>query len=192
MYLTHSPVITLLILALALVACNDHGKDPVSRSDATPQSLNVGYDILRATLRDEQHLKTIRFTKTLVTFKSISEPTKQVIDDIAQTSAIALEELEQLASLTPGIIFDIERLGQIDQMTRDAIRVTTAKEFLTSKEDFEVRLLVSQTQALRFISHLTKELRAVETNAERKEWLNTISDQYEKLYLRVLSRLKIA
>ena len=71
--------------------------------------------------------------------KSISEPTKQVIDDIAQTSAIALEELEQLASLTPRIIFDVDRAGQIEQMTRDALRITTAKEFLTSKEDFEVR-----------------------------------------------------
>ena len=192
MYLTHSPGIILLILALALVACNDHRKDPVSHNDATSQSLNVGYDTLRATLRDEQHLKTIRLTKTIVSLKSISEPTKQIIDDIAQTSATALEELELLASLTPGIIFDIERLGQIDQMTRDAIRITTAKEFLTSKEDFEVRLLVSQTQALRFISHLTKELHAVETNAKRKEWLGTISEQYEKLYLRVLSRLKIA
>jgi len=192
MNLTHSRGITLLILALALVACIDDGKDPVSHSDTTLQSLNVGYDILRDTLRDEQHLKTIRYTKTIVTFKSISEPTKQVIDDIAQTSAVALEELEQLASLTPGIIFDIDRAGQIQQMTRDALRITTAKEFLTSKEDFEVRLLVSQTQALRFISHVTKELSDIETNTKRKEWLEIISDQFEKLYFRVLSRLKVA
>ena len=192
MYLTHSPGIILLILALALVACNDHGKDPVSHNDATPQSLNVGYEILRDTLRDEQHLKTIRYTKTIVTFKSISEPTAQVIDDIAQTSAVALEELEQLASLTPRIIFEVDRAGQIEQMTRDALRITTAKEFLTSKEDFEVRLLVSQTQALRFISHVTKELIDIETNTKRKEWLGMISGQFENLYLRVLSRLKVA
>lgn len=192
MYLNRPLGITLLIIALALVACTDNGKNSVSRGDATPQSLNVGYSILRDTLRDEQYLKTIRFTKTIVTFKSISEPTKLVIDDIAQTSAVVLDELEKLASLTPGIVFDIERVGQIDQMTRDALRITTAKEFITSKEDFEIRLLVSQTQALRFISHLAKELHVIETNSKRKEWLGTISDQYEKLYLRVLSRLKIA
>ena len=192
MNLTYSLGITLLVLALALVACIDDGKDPVSHSDVTPRSLNVGYDILRDTLRDEQHLKTIRYTKTIVTFKSISEDTEQVIDDIAQTSAVALKELEQLASLTPRIIFDINRAGQIEQMTRDALRITTAKEFLTSKEDFEVRLLVSQTQALRFISHVTKELSDIETNTKRKEWLGMISDQFENLYLRVLSRLKVA
>jgi hypothetical protein len=77
-------------------------------------------------------------------------------------------------------------------MTRDALRITTAKEFLTSKEDFEVRLIVSQTQALRFISHVTKELSDIETNTKRKEWLGMISDQFENLYLRVLSRLKVA
>jgi hypothetical protein len=192
MNLTHSLGITVLMLALALAACIDDGKDPVSHSDTTPQSLNVGYDILRDTLRDEQHLKTIRYTKTIVTFKSISEPTEQVIDEIAQTSAAALEELEQLASLTPRIIFDVDRAGQIEQMTRDALRITTAKEFLTSKEDFEVRLLVSQTQALRFISHVTKELSDIETNTKRKQWLGMISDQFEILYLRVLSRLKVA
>ena len=191
MNLTYSLGITLLVLALALVACIDDGKDPVSHSDATPRSLNVGYDILRDTLRDEQHLKTIRYTKTIVTFKSISEGTEQVIDDIAQTSAVALKELEQLASLTPRIIFGIDKAGQIEQMTRDALRITTAKEFLTSKEDFEVRLLVSQTQALRFISHVTKELSDIETNTKRKEWLGMISDQFENLYLRVLSRLKV-
>jgi hypothetical protein len=192
MNLTYSLGITLLVLAMALVACIDDGKDPVSHSDVTPQSLNVGYDILRDTLRDEQHLKTIRYTKTIVTFKSISEDTEQVIDDIAQTSAVALKELEQLASLTPRIIFDINGAGQIEQMTRDALRITTAKEFLTSKEDFEVRLIVSQTQALRFISHVTKELSDIETNTKRKEWLGMISDQFEILYLRVLSRLKVA
>jgi hypothetical protein len=192
MNLTYSLGITLLVLAMALVACIDDGKDPVSHSDVTPQSLNVGYDILRDTLRDEQHLKTIRYTKTIVTFKSISEDTEQVIDDIAQTSAVALKELEQLASLTPRIIFDINGAGQIEQMTRDALRITTAKEFLTSKEDFEVRLIVSQTQALRFISHVTKELSDIETNTKRKEWLGMISEQFENLYLRVLSRLKVA
>jgi hypothetical protein len=184
--------ITLIILALTLVACSDHGNAQVSHADATQRSVNIGYGILRATLKDERHLKTIRLTKTIVTFKSISEPTRRIIDDIAQTSSTALEELEQLASLSPGIIFDAERGGQIEQMTRDALRITTVKEFLASKDEFEVIFLISQTQALRFISHLTKELSVIEINAKRKEWLGRLSYQYEQLYLRVISRLKIA
>lgn len=192
MYVTRPLKITLLILTLALVACNDHGKAPIPHTDGTLQSLNVGYGILYNTLRDEQYLKTIRLTKTIVTFKNISEPTRQIIDEIAQTSSAALEKLKQFASQAPVITFDTGKDGQIEQLTRDALRVTTAKEFLTSKEDFELILLISQTQALRFISHLTKELQVIETNTKRKVWLGKLTDQYEKLYIRVLSRMKIA
>ena len=138
------------------------------------------------------HTNPRRPIKTIVTFKSISEPTRQIIDDIAQISSAALEELEQLVSLSPEIMFETRKDRDVEQMTRDALRITTAKEFLASKEEFEVVLLISQSQALRFISHLAKELHVIETNAKRKAWLGALSDQFEKLYHRVLSRLKIA
>jgi len=193
MYYSARPLgITLLMLILAIVTCNGYAKDPVSHTDDTSESLNDGYGILHATLGDEQYLKTIRLAKTIVTFKSISEPTRHIIDDIAQTSSDVLEELEQLASLYPEILFDAGIDGRIEQKVRKALRITTAKEFLTSKDNFEVLLLVSQTQALRFISHLAKELHDIETNTRRKVWLGTLSDRYEALYRRVLSRLKVA
>ena len=192
MYSARPLRITLLMLILALVACNGYATVPVSHTDGTRESLNEGYAILHATLGDEQYLKTIRLAKTIVTFKSISEPTRHIIDDIAQTSSDALEDLEQLASLSPEILFDAGMDGQIEQKTRRALRITTAKEFLTSKENFEVLLLISQTQALRFISHLARELSDIETNTRRKVWLVTLSDRFEALYRRVLSRLKVA
>ncbi|MGD2055288.1 MAG: hypothetical protein PVJ15_00665 [Gammaproteobacteria bacterium] len=188
--MTRRLIIALLILIPALDACNGHEERPVPHTDDTLQALNAGYSILHTTLRDEQHLKAIRITKRIVTFKSIGESTRQIVDDIAETSSAALEELEQLSSLSPEIHLDSEENGQIEQMTRDAIRITTAKEFLTSKEDFVLILLVSQTQSLRFISHLAKELQLLETNTRRKVWLGKLSEEYEKLYHRVLSRLK--
>ena len=191
MYPARRLVITLLILIPALVACNGHGEIPSPHSDNTMQSLNAGYGILHATLRDEHHLKAIRLTKSIVTFKPVSESTRQIVDDISETSSAALEELEDLSSLAPEIIYDSVEHGQIEQMTRDALRITTAKEFLTSKEDFELILLISQTQSLRFISHLSKELQILETNARRKAWLATLSDRFEKLYHRVRSHLKV-
>lgn len=192
MYITRPLGITLLAVILAIVACNDHEPAPVPNADGTPRSLNVGYGILYANLGDEQYLKTIRLTKTIVTFESISEPTREIIDEIAQLSSAAREELEQLAALSPVIMLDAGEDGQIEQRTRDAIRMTTVKEFFTSKEDFEVVLLVSQSQALRFISHLLKELHVIETNSKRKAWLGTLSEQFEQLYFRVLARLKVA
>jgi hypothetical protein len=192
MHLTRPVRIILLVLILVLVACSVCEKVPVSQSDDMLERLNSGYGILNTTLRDEQHLKIIRLTKSIVTFSSISKPTRQIIDDIAQTSSAAAEKLEQLASLPPLIKLDIEKHGQVEQMTRDAIRITTAKEFIASKEDFELKLLISQSLALRYLAHLTKELHVIETNSKRKVWLAALSVQYEKLYLRVLSRLKVA
>ena len=191
MYPVRPLLITLLMLVMALAACNDQVKAPVSHTEAL-RELNTGYGILRTTLRDQQHLKAIRLTKSLVTFKSVSKPTRQIIDDIAETSSTALEELEQLASRAPEIDFDTGRDGDIERRTSDALRTTTAKEFLTSKEDFELVLLISQTQALRYISHLARELRDIDTNTGRRAWLAALSEHFEKLYLRVLSRLKIA
>ena len=192
MYLTHPLKITLLMLILAIAACDGRDEVPIQHADSTIQSLNAGYGILHATLSDEHHLKTIRLAKAIVTFKSISEPTRLVIDNIAQTSSAALDELDKLASLSPEIMLEENNEGQIERATRDALRITTVKELFTSKEDFEVILLISQLQALRIVSHLANELHEIEENASRKAWLATISDQFEKLYLRVLSRLKIA
>lgn len=192
MRLSHPLKIAFFALTLAISACDASDKILVPYTDGTNRSLNAGYGILHATLSDEQHLKTIRLAKAIVMFNSISEPTSQIIDDIALTSFTALDELEKLASLSPEIMFESENEGQIEQATRDAIRITTAKDLITSKDDFEVVLLISQSQALRFINHLAEELYAIETNTSRKAWLGTLSDQLEKLYLRVLSRLEIA
>jgi hypothetical protein len=154
--------------------------------------LSVGYGILHTALWDEQYLKAIRLTKSIVMFETVSEPTRHIIDDIAQASSAALEELEQLASLSPEIAFDTGKQGQIEQITRRRLRITTVKEFLTSRENFEVVLLISQTQALRYISHLARELQDIEANTTRKDWLGALSEQFEELYIRALSRLKIA
>jgi len=134
MNLTRPVKIILLVQILVLVACSVCEKVPVTQTGGVLESLNSGYGILNTTLRDEQHLKIIRLTKSIVTFTSISKPTRQIIDDIAQTSSAAVEKLEQLASLSPLIELDTEKGGHVEQMTRDAIRITTAKEFIASKD----------------------------------------------------------
>jgi len=192
MFSSHPYKLAFLIVVLALVACDGHGKTAVSQSDDTRRSLNSGYVILHTMLRDQQYLKTIRLTKTLVTFQSVSEPTRKIVDAIAQTSSTALDELERLASEAPKIDLDAGKDTGIEQMTRDALRTTTAKEYLTSKKDFELVLLISQIQVLRYITHLAMELKVIETNDSRRAWLDTLSGRIEKLYLRVLSRLKVA
>ena len=154
--------------------------------------INGGYSVLKLLLEDEQHLTLIRRTKSVLTFSAISDDSRKLIDEIADTSEKALEQLEQLATSKPGIEFQALAEHKIALSTLDSIRMETAKDFLFSGDDFEKKLLVSQMQVLRVISHLAKELEEEETNLKRKAWLNNLAVRYENYYQQVYSRLTVS
>ena len=100
-------------------------------------SLDAGYSALRLFLKDEQHLTTIRRLKLVIGFESISDKSVKLIDDIADTSAEALDQLEQLAAARPAIVFEDFSDESIGKSTLDSLRYATAKEFLFETENFE-------------------------------------------------------
>ena len=155
-------------------------------------SVEAGYSALRLFLEDEQHLTTIRRIKTVITFNGVSDNTAKLIDQIADTSEQALEELEQLATAKPAIVFEKFDEDSIGKATLDSMRYTTAREFLFDSDDFEKSLLLSQSQILPVISHLARQLEQSETNAKRKAWLNKLADRYEDYYRKVYLRITIA
>lgn len=72
------------------------------------------------------------------------------------------------------------------------MRLATAKELITaSGEDFEVSLVLSQTQVLHLISQLLSELRELDPNPRRQGWLAELAGEYEKLYSRAVARLAV-
>ncbi len=153
--------------------------------------LNDGYSALKLFLEDEQYLTLIRRTKSILTFSGISEPSKKLIDEIADTSEKALDELERMAAYNPSITIEDMSDHTLAKATLDSMRMETAKEFLVSGEDFEKSLLVSQMQVLRVISHLAKQLEQNETNTRRKVWLKQLAARYEKYYQQVFARLSV-
>jgi hypothetical protein len=159
------------------------------QSDA--HSVDAGYSALRLFLEDEQHLTTIRRIKTVITFNGVSDKTAKLIDQIADTSEQALEELDQLATAKPVIVFQDFDEDSIGKATLDSMRYTTAREFLFDSEDFEKSLLLSQSQILPVISHLARQLEQSETNAKRKAWLNKLAKRYEEYYRKVYARIAI-
>ena len=154
-------------------------------------SLDAGYSALRLFLKDEQHLTTIRRLKLVIGFESISDKSVKLIDDIADTSAEALDQLEQLAAARPVIVFEEFSDESIGKSTLDSLRYATAKEFLFETENFEKDLLLSQSHILRVISHLARQLEQKETNTRRKAWLQKIADRYETFYQQVYARLSV-
>ena len=154
-------------------------------------NLNDGYSALKLFLEDEQYLTLIRRTKSVLTFSSISEPSRKLIDEIADASEKALDELERMTAYSPHITIEDISEHTIAKATLDSMRLETAKEFLVSGEEFEKSLLVSQMQVLRVISHLAKQLEQNEANAKRKVWLKQLAAQYEKYYKQVFARLSV-
>jgi len=154
-------------------------------------TVNAGYSALKLFLEDEQHLTTIRRVKLVLAFESISGKSTKLIDEIADSSEQALEDLEKLATAKPVIVFEEFSDESIGKATLDSMRIATAKEFLFETDDFEKDLLLSQSNILRVISHLAKQLEEKETNAKRKAWLNKLAIRYEKYYQQVYARISI-
>ena len=130
-----------------------------------------GYSVLKLFLEDEQHLTTIRRTKMVFTFSDISDRSRKLIDDIANTSDMALEELKGIAQQNPAIEFEDFSDEMIAKATLDSLRMATAKELLFEADDFEKNLLLSQLKILPVIAHLAEQLEKNEANPERKAWL---------------------
>ena len=162
-----------------------------ARHQQAANTVDAGYSALKLFLEDEQHLTTIRRIKLVLAFESISDKSKKLIDEIADSSEQALEDLEKLATAKPVIVFEEFSDESIGKATLDSMRIATAKEFLFETDDFEKDLLISQSQILRVISHLAKQLEQKESNAKRKVWLNKLAIRYEKYYQQVYARISI-
>ena len=179
---------SLLTLLLAAVAFNPtYGSPHISSND----DLHSGYSALRLFLADEQHLTTIRRVKTVISLEGVSDSTSKLIDQISGSSKKALEQLDRLAEAKPVIVFHEFDDDSIGKATLDSMRYATAKEFLFDSDDFEKNLLISQSQILRVISHLAKQLEQNETNPKRRAWLKKVAKRYEHYYQKVFARISI-
>ena len=163
----------------------------ISASKAQTGTIDSGYSALKLFLEDEQHLTTLRRVKLVLAFEGISDKSTRLVDEIAETSEQALDDLEKLAAAKPVIVFEEFSDDSIGKATFDSLRIATAKELLLETDDFEKDLLLSQSNILRVISHLAQQLEEKETNAKRKAWLNRLAIRYEKYYQQVYARISI-
>ena len=188
----HLPYRLIAVIAL-LSFVNISSSATVRATDQTlSESITYGYSTLKIFLEDEQYLTAIRRTKMLITFSDISDSSRKLIDDIADSSEQALAELKKIAQEKPPIAFEEFSDETIAKATLDSLRMTTAKEFLFETEDFEKNLLLSQLKVLPVISHLAEQLEKKETNQQRKVWLNKLANRYEKYYQQVNANISIA
>jgi len=143
-----------------------------------------GYALLFDLLGDEKNVSK------LLIIKRERPELRDLIRDIAQRCGQAHEELERFAKVDPALNLKTNGLPAVEIGTRNFIGKTKAKQLLTeSGKEFELRLLITQHEALTYGSHLAATIVKSETNAERAQFLRRLSSDLEVLENRVTSML---
>jgi formate-dependent nitrite reductase cytochrome c552 subunit len=126
----------------------------------------------------------------ILILKHIDAKAAREIKEIAQTFRQAQEQFDAFAHQDSSLNYKAKHLPVVEDKTRDSIQSTTTKDLLfSSGKDFELRLLLTQVQALDYASHLASVLENQDDNKERKSFLSEFSKQCDQHYKNVMQLL---
>jgi len=126
----------------------------------------------------------------ILVLKHVNARTESEIKEIAQLFHQAQEEFDSFARQDSSLNFQATHLPALEEKTRDSIQSTTTKDLLFSTgKDFELRLLLTQVQALNYASHLANVLRDKDYNRTRKSFLSEFSKQCDQHHQKVMQLL---
>jgi hypothetical protein len=135
-------------------------------------------------LEEQKDVSLLRFIK-----KEHSD-LKSLIKKIASTSAAEGKLLEKFAKEDPSIRLDDIDLPPGETATRDSIASTKKKQLLGhSGDDFELTLLLTQTEALSYAWHLAIVAGENEPQPDRARALAGIGEDMKNLYQEVFAML---
>ena len=115
---------------------------------------------------------------------------KALVNKIAANSAAGAKLLEEFAAHDPSINLNDIQLPPGEAATREAIAATKKKELLgQTGYEFELTLLLTQTEALSYGWHLAKVAGMNESQPDRARALAGVSKDMENLYHEVFVML---
>jgi hypothetical protein len=173
-----------VVLSVACVLTGCQSPKAKSPSVNSASTRNNCYSLLHQLLVEQKDVSLLRFIK--------SEPSdvKNLVKRIATTSGTGATLLEEFAKDDPSIRLDDIRLPPGELATRDAIASTKERELLGQTGDtFELTLLLTQTEALSYASHLAKVAGENEPQPERARALAGLSEDMQNLYHEVFALL---
>lgn len=154
------------------------------QAERVPSGSHHGYALLYDLLGDEKDV-----SKLLIVKRERAE-LAALIKDISRVAADAHKTIEVLARLDRGLNLTDRGLPSAEMAARERIAKARAKELLTDKgKDFELRLLLTQNEALVYGTHLAAAVVAEEKNPDRVKFLNRLSGDLEQLQQRIVAML---
>ena len=179
------PLLTaMLSVACVLSGCQSPKARAPSGGSAAQSTRNNCYSLLHQLLNDQKNVSLLRF------IKREQEDVKTLVKKIAANSATGAKLLEEFARHDPSLNLDDIRLPPGEAATREAIASTKKKELLgQTGNEFELTLLLTQTEALSYAWHLAKVAGQNESQPDRAIALAGVSKDMENLYHEVFTML---
>ena len=173
------PLLTVMLLAaVALTGCQS--PKPRTPPGSSASTRNNCYSLLHQLLDEQKDVRLLRF------IKAEHSDVKNLVKRIATTSGTGAKLLEEFARDDPSIRLDDLRLPPGELATRDAIASTKQKELPGQTGDtFELTLLLTQSEALSYASHLAKVTGENEPEPGRARALAGIGEDMQNLYREV-------
>jgi hypothetical protein len=180
--LTLSLLAAMLSVACVLTGCQS--PKTVTPSGSSASTRNNCYSLLHQLLDEQKDVSMLRFIKPEHT------NVKNLVKRIATTSGTGATLLEEFAKDDPSISLDDIRLPPGEAATRDAIASTKEKELLgQTGDEFELTLLLTQTEALSYGWHLATVAGENEPQPARARALAGLSEDMQNLYHEVFVML---
>ena len=179
-----------LSIALAAIwvlsGCAIH--DPGAKADASTKvsasDISEGYALLYDLVSKEKQ------SSLLSIIKKESPELKSLLESISKTSKATAKELDTLASMDPPLNLKVTRLPRMEHAARESIDKETSKEILHSNGvDLEFNMVSSQLAAMNYATHLARSLAVVETNPQRKAFLQRTARKFSELHGQVYKML---
>jgi hypothetical protein len=179
------PMRVLCLCLILLTGCVASTKPPppaqVTANDQRLAIRNQGYSLLHQLLADEGNVSK------LLVVKNEADDLGALLKDISRTSADSAKQIEKFSKADPHLHLKMPGLPIVEHQTRDLIAKTKARELITKGgEKFEVRIVLSQAEALNYGAHLAAATLANETDPARKQFLAKTSEQYQQLHQRII------
>lgn len=177
--------ILLLILAVLLMGCQGTMKRGSLEPSGSPSiALAHGYGLLYSTIDDESKVDQV------LVLKNPEPPVAELLKSIGEFARNAKTQLEAFATQDASIFLDDSGLPEVEVRTRASISAATSRQIIFSGgKTFELQILLTQHQALNYISHLAGTLSAQDTIETRKQYFTQLAKEASDLHDRVIAQL---
>jgi hypothetical protein len=166
-------------ILIALFGCShfrSSAKPEISNRESPSVIEAERYCLLYKLMSQEKNLPK------LLIVKNESAPVREFVKKIGHVAEAAEDKIESFAKQESGISLKADPLPLIEREARKSAEKARTKELLSARgSEFELRLILSQLEALNYAVHLSSVLAEREGIASRRDFFSALADNLRKL-----------